>query len=191
MQESALQPALLSLLANDERLLWFGRPKQGLVLRGSDAFMIPFSLLWGGFAIFWEASVIAAGSPWFAVFGLPFVFVGLYMICGRFWLEAISRKKTIYGITSQRIVILSGVLSTNVRSLTLRTLSDVNLSQKQDGSGTITFGPVNWWNTWYGSAGWPGMDTTPAFYLSSNAQEVFQLIRRAQQDELRPSQAAN
>jgi hypothetical protein len=58
--ESQIKPELNS----KERLLWTGRPRAGLILRAEDALCIPFSLMWGGFAVFfWETAVIIGGAP--------------------------------------------------------------------------------------------------------------------------------
>ena len=99
---------LESYLDPSERLLWSGQPKQGLRLQASDAMMIPFSLMWGGFAIVWEAmalGIFATHTPnpqhpheqifaWiFPLWGVPFVIVGLYMIFGRFFtMQPCGRK---------------------------------------------------------------------------------------------------
>src|SRR5512145_2674932 len=98
--ENELRPNLSS----DAKLIWTGKPKTGIVFRGSDAFLIPFSLLWGGFAVFWETNVIATGAPFFfKLWGIPFVLVGLYLTVGRFFFDAKKRANTIYGLTSDRI----------------------------------------------------------------------------------------
>ncbi|MGD0898102.1 MAG: hypothetical protein ABR915_09730 [Thermoguttaceae bacterium] len=98
-----------SELRPEERLLWTGRPPQGIRLRATDAFLIPFSILWGGFAFFWEAMVIASGAPlFFVAWGIPFVVVGLYLVLGRFWVDARQRAHTFYGLTDSRIIVVEG-----------------------------------------------------------------------------------
>jgi hypothetical protein len=73
--DSELQP----YLQPDERLLWAGSPDQGVRLRSRDVFMIPFSLVWCGFAIFWTISATSAGAPFFfTLWGLMFVCFGLF-----------------------------------------------------------------------------------------------------------------
>ena len=41
-------------LAADEDVLWYGQPKTSVLFDANDIFLVPFSLLWGGFALFWE-----------------------------------------------------------------------------------------------------------------------------------------
>jgi hypothetical protein len=87
----SLESALAPYLDLDERLLSSGQPRHGIRLRAQDALLIPFSLLWGGFAVFWEMSVIVSGAPFFfMLWGIPFVLVGCYIVFGRFLVERIK-----------------------------------------------------------------------------------------------------
>ena len=82
------------LITPDEHILWKGTPGTGHLFLPSDFFMIPFSILWCGFAFFWEYNVISSGAPFFfALFGLPFICVGLYITVGRFLWKAVLRKR--------------------------------------------------------------------------------------------------
>jgi hypothetical protein len=75
---------------------------------------------------------------------------------------------------------LTNFLGHNVRSLHLQGLSDINLSKKPDGLGTIVFGPANISSEW--ARGWPGArgNISPAFEGIARAQDVLKIIRDAQ-----------
>jgi len=170
-------------LSAGETLLWNGRPRQGLVLRAADAFLIPFSLLWAGFAFFWEIGVMTSGAPFFfMLWGIPFLIVGAYITVGRFFVDAYIRSKTSYGVTNERILIIAGLVSRTVKTLPLQTLGEIALQQYADGSGTITLGPNLPFAAWYRGFAWPGMDQrlSPAFERIPDAKHVYDLIRQAQ-----------
>jgi Bacterial PH domain len=165
-----------------ERLLCSGRPRQGLLLRPADALLIPFSLLWGGFAIFWEVMVFRSGAPFFfKLWGIPFVLVGIYMIIGRFFTDAKQRARTLYAVTNERVIIVSGLLKETVQSLNLRTLSDISLTERSDGSGTISLGTRSSY-AGFASAGWPGTRqyAPPALEGIPDARAVYEAIRQVQ-----------
>src|SRR6266446_652949 len=167
---------LESYLDSGERLLWSGQPRGGIRLRAQDAFLIPLSILWCGFAIFWETSVIRTGAPFFfMLWGIPFVCMGLFLVFGRFIADARSRARTFYGVTGERILIVSGLFSQQIKSLQLRTLTDVSLTQRSDGSGTISFGPTNYMNSFFPVGAWPGAGryAPPSFDLIERAKEVY------------------
>lgn len=172
-----------------ERVVWKGKPAGGIRLRGSDAFLIPFSLFWGGFVIFWEVTAIAHifKNPKVGLiiplFGIPFVLIGLYIIFGRFFLDAKNRQNTEYAITNQRVIIKSGIFTKKIKSIDLKILPETSFIEKSDGSGTITFGesysPFGMMRGFY----WPGMSgaQSPAFEMINDVRKTYEVIQKAQQ----------
>jgi hypothetical protein len=171
-------------LSPGEQVIWSGRPRQGIVIRGSDAFAVPFSLLWASFAVFWLFTAARSNAPWpFVLFGVPFVLVGVYVVFGRFFVDAKQRQKTHYALTPQRVIIVSGLFSGKVKSLNLKTISELSLSERGNGEGTIAFGAQHPMAFMFGGmSSWPGAEQYlgPRFDLVSNARTVYEAIRKAQ-----------
>jgi hypothetical protein len=171
-----LPDAVLSTeLSSGERLLWSGKPRGGIRLRSTDAIAIPFSIMWCGFAIVWETTVTISGAPLlFKLWGIPFVIVGLYIVVGRFFVDALVRKYTFYGVTSERALITTTLFGCRRRSIGLRTLGEIALSERSDESGTITFGSVQPFSAglWF-----PGSKkSVPSFEMIDKVESVYSLI---------------
>lgn len=121
-----------------EQILWRGAPGKGNLFTKQDIFMIPFSILWCGFAIFWEASVLTVDAPiLFKLWGIPFVCVGLYMVFGRFFWTAYQRKNTVYVITNQKVIRKRG---NRIDIQALANAPATHLEIHKDGFGTLIFG---------------------------------------------------
>jgi hypothetical protein len=189
MTKQEAELAVTKELDANERLLWAGVPKQGFLLRGSDAAMIPFSLLWCGFTFYWEALVLKTNGPLFIKFwGAMFMLIGLYIVFGRFFVDAWQRGVTAYALTDRRALIRSGLFSTSVESLPLRTLADVTLTARDDGSGTITFGQDTVPRQGFITFGRQNaVRPAPCFERIDDARSVYQQLRAAQSAEARPA----
>ena len=175
-------PEITETLDRGERIIWSGQPRQGVVLRGMDAVAIPFALIWIGIPLFGMTAALTGpkGSSFAFIPAIPFVLIGLYLLIGRFFVDAAQRRRTFYALTDERILIVSGLRSRSVRSLTLRTLDQVDVSARASGRGTISFG-----RSMYGSfalPGWPGMKgfQAPMFDMIPDVAAVAKLIRDAQ-----------
>lgn len=164
-----------------EQAVWSGQPDPNRVLQPSDAFAIPFSLLWGGFAIFWESTVLSMGAPIFmALFGLPFVLVGLYLIVGRFVHRAWANRRTWYVLTETRALVVYGKSGQHARSVELDRISDVSVTRRPDGSGTVVFSPsmdgldqlppaarrIVWNSGGTATPGWSGLQRGPLTFAN-------------------------
>ena len=181
-------------LSAGEKLLWTGRPRQGIFFRSTDLFLVPFSLLWFGIVLAgFFGSFNARANPhshggnlettlFPLAFIAIFVVIGSHLVFGRFLVDAAQRRKCLYAITNQRVIIRSGLFSRTTKSLNLRTLSDITLSEKRNDTGTITLGPTVGWYSWFQGTSWPGMgkNQPPMFDSISDAKNVYDLLRKAQ-----------
>jgi hypothetical protein len=102
------------------------------------------------------------------------------VIAGRFWLDAWRRSRTRYAVTSERIIIISGLFASSTQSLDLRGLRDLAVDERSDGTGSIFFAPRPLWASWQSSWPMPNAAQVPMFDTISDARRVYNLIRQAQ-----------
>lgn len=183
MDKLQLAQSFQPYLTAGERVVWTGRPKRGFVLSSKDGLLIPFSLIWGGFALFWNAGVwgIIGGNEapvFFRLWGLPFLTVGLYVIFGRFLHDAYIRKGLRYAVTNQRVLVLR---KSKITSLDVQRLPRLELSEFHDTTGTLNFEAerLGSWSEMNGISWWvPSLSGAAQFFRIENARTVYELVQR-------------
>jgi hypothetical protein len=137
-----------SELTSGESVLWTGKPNSGVIFHSDDWYIIPFSLLWGGFAIFWEAGVLGywgtnakGGTPslFMAIWGIPFIVIGQYMIWGRFLNDSWLKKRTYYAVTNRRVLVIQEGWKRKTCSMFLSAIPTIE--REGTTTGTLWFGP--------------------------------------------------
>jgi hypothetical protein len=180
----AVQPELVS----GETLIWAGRPSPRPLFHKNDVFLVPFSLMWGGFAILWLAGVAglwgpdsSEGEPWtFGIFwGIPFVLIGQYFIWGRFIYAAWKKKGTYYAVTNRRVMVIQNGWGRKMVAAYLDTLPTLYRETTSGKIGTLRFAeqaPV--WSQRNGFAMWDCMavGTTPAFVDVEDVDGIYRLV---------------
>jgi hypothetical protein len=171
-------------LRSTETLLWAGVPRQNIFLRSNDVFLIPFSLAWFGFVIFAGMQAISKnnGPPSSLIVLIPLGLMGLYLVLGRFLVDAWHRERMVYAVTSERIIAVYGLLKRIVLERSIDSLTDVTLVQGSGNGGTIGFGrdATKRFAGWDGLPGF-GEPTLHCFYLDGNVQEVYDIICKARE----------
>lgn len=184
---AAIQPDLTS----GESILWSGQPKTGVIFHREDFFLVPFSLLWGGFAIFWEAGVSGhwgfgkSGDPWtFGVlWGIPFVLAGQYLIWGRFFYATWLKRRTYYAVTDRRVIVVQDGWGRKFAAAYIDSLPTLIKEARANGIGVLRFAPAPpIWSTNRGRssqwAAWNGMTIgdVPTFMDIADVDYVYRLI---------------
>ena len=173
-------------LSPGETVEWLGRPDPTKHFSRGDVFLVPFSILWCGFAIFWEAAAVGGhAGAFFALWGVPFVLVGLYFVVGRFFYKAQRKRRTLYAVTSERVLsIVATGRGEAVDASYLAAIPGVTTVVGAGGTGTVSFGNVSPAATWYGNSGLElmgrGAGAPPAltFYDVEGPQGVAELVER-------------
>ena len=138
--QSELQPA--------ESLNWTGvaDPRRAaLMALPASLFGIPFA----GFALFWittayrgtqhlskSGNSFTHAFGFFPLFGLPFLFIGLGVVLTPLW-AFLKGLSTVYAVTNQRVMIITGGNSRTVKSVTPADIISVDHRERPDGSGDI------------------------------------------------------
>jgi hypothetical protein len=158
MFDAALPPGLKAFAEREflgERMLWAARPDKRIAALLSFGIWI-FAIPWTAFALFWIAFPMSAlyetysgvnigapkGTPplimWvFAIFGIPFVLIGLGMMLAPF---AAIRKgwRTLYVLTNKRLAVLEGGRTISVVTIRPDEISGFSRKEGPDGRGTLT-----------------------------------------------------
>jgi hypothetical protein len=180
--DALLRPYLFA----GESLLWSGQPVQGIAFRAIDFLLIPFSLFWGGFVILWNITVwfiptTDGGPGWFfRIWGLPFLVAGIYFIFGRFLHDALIRRRLVYGVSNERVILLRDAKASKIDSLEIRHLPSLQLSENADGTGTIDFDKssvLSFFILSQWSALTPSAGSQIRFYRIREARRVYDIIR--------------
>jgi hypothetical protein len=169
---------LTAALESNERLIWWDRPRRGLVLRSADAFLIPFSLVWVSIPSIGVFSTFRGAAP-SPISLVPFLFVaaGLYLLVGRFFYDAWRRARTVYGLTNSRALI---VQPSKCKSIDLEGINEINLKLHRSGRGSIIFGPEYGIFDQRGGGTWGGAPAVPTFEFIAEPAQVYAAIRDVQ-----------
>lgn len=139
-----LQSLIQSELNEEEKIIWVGTPVPRRFCTRSIGSVL-FGIPWTAFALFWIASAsgfkipdFQKGFDFFPLFGIPFVLIGFGMLSSPLWMLRKARN-TAYVITSNRAIIFSGGIKTDIRSFDPKHLEKLHRKQWRDGSGDLIF----------------------------------------------------
>jgi hypothetical protein len=138
-----------SELQSGESLYWTGTadPRRAAIATlPATLFGVPFAL----FAFFWitqayhatnamsksSSNAFTNGFRVFPLFGLPFLLIGLLIILaplGAF----LKGASTVYAVTNQRVMIVTGGSTRSVKSITPADIVSIDHRERPDGSGDI------------------------------------------------------
>lgn len=135
-----LEEIMHPYLRDGEILLWCGKPKRGLMFRGVDIYLVPVSVLYMTVFSLIFISLLQSGTLISFVITGCFLAFGVQLFVGRFILDFIRRRRSVYCLTNRRVMTLMRAPLKRLESQSLRTLSAYQVKRGFNGRGTIILG---------------------------------------------------
>jgi hypothetical protein len=127
-------------LQHKEILIWAGQPKKGLVFEAIDIFKTLFIVIFVAF-VFFAVRLLSDISILLAIpLSVIFFSAALILGIGRFFIDAELRKKTFYGVTDKRIIIISKMYPKKIQSVYFNTKPKIEFLPNMDDTSTIDIG---------------------------------------------------
>lgn len=175
-----LRPFLLP----GERVLWSGRPPQGILFRRADLSLVPLSLLFA-MAAFWFDAIVPQDAPFpFRVKLWAARLAAIYLVVGRFLYDAWVRGRLLYAVTNRRILLLRTGPWPRVKSIEIGYLPLFEYEEHRGGLGTLRFDfeesgepQASWLGHWRPEF-WTARPTGMCFERIEQPRDVYDLIQR-------------
>jgi hypothetical protein len=178
-------------LLDGEQVSWAVRPDEHRYFCAADAYLIPFFGLLTAVGISALVVWLGDGDPLFAVWGIVWVLIGLYVAVGRLFVKRRRKRRTVYALTDRRALILSFHKGrTSTVALRLDLLPSFTCVRRAHGSGDIVFGSSSGLGRMLGNsalpafvrASFPHSDVPAAFYDLADVETPNRLLMHSRPD---------
>ena len=126
-------------LGPGERLIWSGSPRPGGAIGATEIAQTGIAVVFVYlFVKFYGVARYNSAQENILWAGL--LLAMLYFSLGTLFMERVRRRRSVYAITSERLLMINTVFSRFVKSFPLRTITDSKLEELKGGIGNIWIG---------------------------------------------------
>lgn len=180
---SWLYDVILQELDENEEVLWSGQPNPNVYFAKGDLFLVPFTLLWCGFAFVGTYNALVRGTlSLFAIMPVFFCIIGLYITVGRFIVKKIRKMRTGYVITNKRAFEIIVTRNRKTKEIYFSQMPGLNSTVNRKKRGSITFSNANFFQDFYANTGMDfGMTQQsgfPAFYDVDDVDVPIRILKQ-------------
>ncbi|HCS40699.1 MAG: hypothetical protein ACYDH2_03290 [Anaerolineaceae bacterium] len=175
-----------------ESIEWCGKPNQEIFFEKEDIVTLLPNLVFSSLIVFilskfFLNTISFLGIVVFILLTTLFTFNAITMLAGKLIIGPWRHRKTVYAVTNQRIIIISGIENRNIKSIRLTGLKEINVSYRKNGKGIIRFGNAieTPWDTRYTTHLYYLVERNvyiPEFEMIEDVRKVYNLIKKLQNE---------